>query len=357
MTLNQNETPRNGGKARRLGWTLVSRSFRNRGFTLTELLVVITIIGILAGLAIPAIISAIEAANRTAILVEMQQIGQAVDAFKADYTAYPPNSMFDSNYNQAANDIIKMFRQAFPRHREPEQLLSRLAGLGTDLQGTNGVNGMNGAEAVVFWLGGFSADAQYPISGPGGPSFNINELEDLEGREKRYPFELTRLGPRDGSGNFSGRFLQYDAPNANGVVRQINLWTYTPSKSTQPIVYFDTSRHRAQVQVTNTEFANNYDPAFNTGGDPAFNTGGDLYALKRLNETNPNRVEFVNQGKFQVLHSGLDNNWGSMSLFSLDLAASPVAENVIKFPEGPFIGDLSDNLLHTNNGGLASLQE
>ena len=39
---------------------------------------------------------------------------------------------------------------------------------------------MNAAEALVFWLGGFSDDPKYPISGPGGPSYSI-ESDDLNG--------------------------------------------------------------------------------------------------------------------------------------------------------------------------------
>ena len=33
--------------------------------------------------------------------------------------------------------------------------------------------GMSAGEAVVFWLGGFSSDEKYPISGEGGPSYLV----------------------------------------------------------------------------------------------------------------------------------------------------------------------------------------
>ena len=35
--------------------------------------------------------------------------------------------------------------------------------------------GMTAGEALVFWLGGFSSDPKYPISGEGGPSYRIHD--------------------------------------------------------------------------------------------------------------------------------------------------------------------------------------
>jgi prepilin-type N-terminal cleavage/methylation domain-containing protein len=60
------------------------------GFTLVELLVVITIIGILLGLLLPAIQSARQAARRMQAKSEISQLATAADSFKNDWGAYPP---------------------------------------------------------------------------------------------------------------------------------------------------------------------------------------------------------------------------------------------------------------------------
>ena len=64
-------------------------------FTLVELLVVISIIGILAGFAIPAL----KSFKRTSILkqasAEMAQLETAIDSFKAAYGYYPPSNPND----------------------------------------------------------------------------------------------------------------------------------------------------------------------------------------------------------------------------------------------------------------------
>jgi prepilin-type N-terminal cleavage/methylation domain-containing protein len=62
------------------------------GFTLVELLVVISIIGILAGFTIPALNSFKRSAVLNQTRAEMAQLITALDSFKAAYGFYPPGN-------------------------------------------------------------------------------------------------------------------------------------------------------------------------------------------------------------------------------------------------------------------------
>ena len=68
------------------------RRFRSRsGFTLTELMVAITVIAILAGMLMAAVIPAMSSARRTAILMEMKQIERSLGNFRTHHEFYPPS--------------------------------------------------------------------------------------------------------------------------------------------------------------------------------------------------------------------------------------------------------------------------
>ena len=196
---------------------------------------------------------------------------------------------------------------------------------------------MNGAEAIVFWLGGFSSDPEYPLSGAGGPSFvPAAEQEQLEGRSFRYEFALDRLGPRNSDGQFypvddggQGRYVLYTDPQNNSITRRINFWRYTAPGSEQPFAYFDTSRYRAQVETAagSGVYTVDYDPWFGK-----LDATTALYAIKTPNSTIPDRYEFANEGKFQILHCGLDDIWGDFSVFQLigsdpPLCTTPMARS------------------------------
>ncbi len=60
-----------------------------RGFTLIELMVVVVILGILAGLIVPRIMDRPEEARRTKAAIQIQSVEQALKLYKLDNGQYP----------------------------------------------------------------------------------------------------------------------------------------------------------------------------------------------------------------------------------------------------------------------------
>ncbi|MGD9212892.1 MAG: type II secretion system major pseudopilin GspG [Desulfobacteraceae bacterium] len=65
------------------------RKANNRGFTLIELMVVIVILGVLAGMIVPKIMDRPEQAKVTKAKMLMESIGTALDLYKLDVGTYP----------------------------------------------------------------------------------------------------------------------------------------------------------------------------------------------------------------------------------------------------------------------------
>jgi len=174
----------------------------------------------------------------------------------------------------------------------------------------------------------------------------------LEDRNRRYEFDLGRLEPRDANGVFQGRFIEYNHP-VTGNLNRINFWQYAPSGSEQPLVYIDVSRHKPEQYDMHALGPMSL-------GNPM------VHAIEKLREgisvlSGPGDLVFVNQGKFQILHAGLDDAWGAfgqMSLFMKGTAPTTQdLEDIIKFPTGPFIGDIADTVGNFGTGTLEDEQE
>ncbi len=62
---------------------------RNEGFTLIEIMVVIIILGLLAGLVIPKLIGRTEEAKKTEVKLQIRNLEQALKLYKLDNGFYP----------------------------------------------------------------------------------------------------------------------------------------------------------------------------------------------------------------------------------------------------------------------------
>lgn len=174
----------------------MSHQRRPRGFTLVELLIVMSILGILAGLLAWGVSAARTAILKRAQKFEIENLAQAVERYREKYGDYPPDGsswpIVEAHLRKAFPNIIiselnlldpKLHAgQASPpvpannyvRNDNDITALHPLLPYARSINsGIASGRVMDSAEALVFFLGGFSSDPQRPLTGPGGP-FKLN---------------------------------------------------------------------------------------------------------------------------------------------------------------------------------------
>ena len=67
-----------------------------KGFTLIELLIVVAIIGIIAAIAIPNLMNAVDKGKQTKTMADMKAIAGAIEVYAVDNNTYPRVSNFSS---------------------------------------------------------------------------------------------------------------------------------------------------------------------------------------------------------------------------------------------------------------------
>ncbi|MCP4902154.1 MAG: prepilin-type N-terminal cleavage/methylation domain-containing protein [bacterium] len=62
---------------------------RSKGFTLVELLIVVAIIGVIAAVAVPALLGAINRSRQSSTMTALRNIGQALQLYQNDFSRFP----------------------------------------------------------------------------------------------------------------------------------------------------------------------------------------------------------------------------------------------------------------------------
>jgi len=284
------------------------------GFTLVELLVVIAILGILVSLLAWGVNAARVSILKQAQAFEVQSIATAVEAYRNKYGDYPPDG---SSWPVMEAHL----RKAFPNILASELMLLNPANFqangyvrnDNDLTNTHPLGGrvFDPAEALVFFLGGFSNDPQRPITGPGGPlkqSGNVY-LYNTQRENAFFEFKISRL-------TVNNNGVSTDESDFGEGVGNDLMPVYIgngPSvqQGGRPIVYFDSRTY--QFTVASGSYFNFYVP----GNVASSGNCARPFLSNENNTSRPGTLLYANNKTFQIMNAGYDNFYGCRAPMNL----------------------------------------
>ena len=137
------------------------RASRGAGFTLVEMLVVIVIIGMLAGLTTTVLVSARRSVRNSVVASEEAQLSMALDEYKNRYGEYPPDLSDDEA-------VLRHIKKRWPRYNVTLETFRNHIEIGCrissgsyngpindgNLNGQHVWNPKSYISSLVFWLGG-----------------------------------------------------------------------------------------------------------------------------------------------------------------------------------------------------------
>lgn len=299
---------------------------RPAAFTLIELLIVITIIGILVGLIVPAVMRARQSIIQRAMVMEVQTLANAVDQYKNKFGDYPPDG---TDFNTFKNHVRRLFPNA-----APTELAMVVAGSNCSVRASGGV--MDPPEALVFFLGGFSKDPVHPFTGAGGPfaaapsGGNSPYQYNVDRNEPFYEFIPSQLtidlfNDKGNQITVSTDETAFGLPTPSGFPGDL-IPVYHPKNKSAPFVYFD-----SRTYSLGGTFFDNYNLGASYGiARPYKASKGNTYdvntkVIPKFPPTTPLEVarndlyyRYVNERGYQIISAGLDDSYGG------SLAATPV---------------------------------
>lgn len=300
-----------------------TRQPARRGFTLIELMIVIAVIGLLLALLLPAVSSVFSTAREANVVAEIRNMDQAIAAFKVTYGIEPPSGI---TLCEAATDwssypqSVASIRRIWPRFN-----FGTARYLNSDSDQTD-VFHLNGAESLVFFLGGMRMPTNIPDSMT-APTFDADAPLALVGFSKNpadpfsYPTAAgeTREGPFF---NFKNNQL-YRSSRYNSSSEQSSFIVYVDpltghTDDTAPYVYFTSYDGRGYRPFGVDGMANNADDEAvplmmqPVAPQPTTNVWTNVY----LSSAPAGGIALAhNQKSYQIISPGVDLCYGVGGLY------------------------------------------
>jgi len=300
-----------GGRRNLIGRPTPDSRSLTPGFTLVEMLVVITIIGILVSLASVAVFKALETAKKARIKMEITNLESAIEAFKQKYGDYPP-SLLDPVYNK--DGVRRFLAKAFPRCNPDTEALC--------------IPTMSDDQALVFWLTSISKDPAHPLSAATADRQSLFDFDKTR-LKATVSYVMSSSGPplQTPLGNNVQAGWRVDPSNAFGSLIYTSSQYIPVSGKDSPYHYFEAREYifHAAGPTTGGPAPNQpvpylLEPWDNaTPGLQALSSGTPDVRLGPSNSVNATSMaDFqklcANPKSFQIISAGLDGDYGTVDV-------------------------------------------